>query len=969
MSSKAFGPQRSRLSAALFAAMIMPVAGTALAQDATAASQTTTDQTTSTTNKATKLDKIVVTGSLIPQTTLETAKPVLIISAEDLKNRGFTSVQDALHQSSFATGGVQGNQTSASFTQGAETNSLFGLDPGYTKYLIDGRPMANYPALYNGSSVFNNISGIPIDLVERIEILPGGQSSLYGSDAIAGVINIILKKKMDGGVVSTRFGKYSEGGGASKRFSIADGFSSADGRFNMLIGGQYDYNTPIWGYQRDLTKQFNLNGSSVPVASRDFLVFGPGGKYYFKDPNNCADVSSGFGGTEGLQHRPGRAQPYCGSFFSPGYKTVKNGKESGQVYTHATFDLNDNTQLYGDLLYSKEKVRYHVGSNYTYWGSSDEFKSSSGYFFDPNIGNLIQIQRAFLPEDMGGWEHSMNKNEDTSTALTLGVKGTVGASNWDYDVGASHTEYKLTENQFARLRGPINDYFNSHILGPQQGTTSGYPIFTPNYAALYHFIPIGDFNKFTTYTHTQSRTYDNMLRAQVTNGSLFSMAGGEAGLAVAVEAGTEGWRYTPDPLLVPDPVTLESQIWGTTSVSGNGSRTRGAITGELRLPVFQQLTVSLSGRYDRYKAADTTFSKPTYNLGLEYRPFESLLLRGQYGTAFKAPTLADEFQGLSGFYSTTFDYLYCHRQNPAYDVGKISDCLNDANVSTAGSNPQFFGTQSGNTKLLPITADNYGYGIVWAPSAKFSVAVDYHHFNIRNEVATQSVDQLMKDDLNCTSVANGGTGLLDANSGTCQAAFSQITRNGQGILQTVHVNKINVAREVLNVLTVSSGYQQSIGAWGDLSFKGSLTRNLKHESQTYPTDPTINLLDNGYYSRDPHTKANASVAWKKNNWTTTVYGDYIGRTGNSIAYNNLSGFEYPGGGYVGSYTTYNASVNWAATPNLEVSFISTNLFNKMPTMDVRSYNGFSGEPYNSDSFDVYGRGYYLEARYSFGKSK
>src|SRR4030095_4015093 len=85
-------------------------------------------------------------------------------------------VQDALHQSSFATGGVQGNQTSASFTQGAETNSLFGLNPGYTKYLIDGRPMANYPALYNGSDVFNNISGIPIDLVERIEILPGGQS-------------------------------------------------------------------------------------------------------------------------------------------------------------------------------------------------------------------------------------------------------------------------------------------------------------------------------------------------------------------------------------------------------------------------------------------------------------------------------------------------------------------------------------------------------------------------------------------------------------------------------------------------------------------------------------------------------------------------------------------------------------------------------------------------------------------------
>src|SRR6476469_8162537 len=213
MSSKGYGLERSRLGAALFAALVMPVAGAAFAQDASA----TQDQTPAATDaKATNLDKIVVTGSLIPQTSIETFKPVTIISAEDLKNRGFTSVQQALHESSFATGGVQGNQSSASFTQGAETNSLFGLDPGYTKYLIDGRALANYPALYNGTDVFNNISGIPI--------LPGGQSSLYGSDALAGVVNIILKKKMDGSVVSARLGGYDEGGGESRRISAASDF-------------------------------------------------------------------------------------------------------------------------------------------------------------------------------------------------------------------------------------------------------------------------------------------------------------------------------------------------------------------------------------------------------------------------------------------------------------------------------------------------------------------------------------------------------------------------------------------------------------------------------------------------------------------------------------------------------------------------------------------------------------------------
>ena len=177
-------PKKSRLSAALFAALLIPASGLALAQDAT---DTGEDE------DVTTLDKVVVTGSLIPQSQIETATPVIVITAEDISARGFTSVSDVLQESSFSVGGIQGSQTSASFTQGAETISMFGLPVGFTKFLIDGRPLQNYPALYNGGEAFNNISGVPIDLVDRIEILPGGQSSLYGSDAIAGVVNIILK--------------------------------------------------------------------------------------------------------------------------------------------------------------------------------------------------------------------------------------------------------------------------------------------------------------------------------------------------------------------------------------------------------------------------------------------------------------------------------------------------------------------------------------------------------------------------------------------------------------------------------------------------------------------------------------------------------------------------------------------------------------------------------------------------------
>jgi outer membrane receptor protein involved in Fe transport len=969
MATNAKRLEPSRLTAALLAAFVMPVTGAAFAQDANAQQNQTQTQGQAPAKAAT-LDKVVVTGSLIPQTSLETFKPVLVISAEDLKTRGFTSVQDALHQSSFSTGAVQGNQTSASFTQGAETNSLFGLNPGYTKYLIDGRPMANYPALYNGTDVFNNISGIPIDLVERIEILPGGQSSLYGSDALAGVVNIILKKKMDGSVVSARLGGYDEGGGESRRFSAATDLGSDDGRFHMLLGGQFEHADPIWGYQRDLTKQYNTNGYSAPVASRDVLVYAPynpaRSSYYFLDPNDCAGVSSGFGGTEGVQNRPGRTQPYCGSLFSPGYRTIKNGSESTQVYTHATFDLNDNVQLYGDLLYSQESSRYHVGSGFTWWGSSDEFKSTSGVFFDPNLGNFMALQRGFMPEDMGGYERSMNRDDSRSYALTLGSNGTFGGSNWDYDVGFTRTEYNLTENAWARLKGPINDWFNTHILGQQQGTYYGYPVFTPDYAAFYQLLTPAIMNSFTDYTHSHSKTYDNMLRAQVTNSSLFSMPGGDAGIALAVETGTQGWTYTPDARLVPDPVTLESQIWGTTAISGNGSRSRYAVTGELRLPVWDPLTVSLSGRYDSYRVSGQNVAKATYNLGLEYRPIESLLFRGQYGTAFKAPTLGDQFQGTSGFYSSTNDYLYCHSQNPAYGVDNFDACAADPTLSPANTQPQFFGTTSGNPDLKPITADVWSYGVVWAPTAKFSIAADYHHWNIQNEVAQQSVDQIMRDDLDCTPVAQGGTGTLDANSPQCQAVFNQVVRTGQGTLQSIYVGKINVSREVLNALTLDVNYDQSIGSFGDLAFKTSWTKNLKHEQQTYPNSQVIDLLNSGYNNRDPIWRGNASLGWNKDAWTTTLYANIIGPTPNYTSWTTVA-CQFDRCAQVSPYITYNASVNWQATSDIGLSFIVTNLTNKMPDMDVHNYPGTTGAPFN-DAFDPYGRAYYIEARWNFGKS-
>lgn len=943
--------RRSRLSAALLAVLIVPVVGQA--QDAT--------PSTPPAEAAVELDKVTVTGSLIPQTALETFTPVITVSAEDIQARGFVNVADVLQQSSFTTGGLQGGQTSASFTQGAEAAGMFGLDPGYTKYLINGRPMANYPALYNGQDTFNNISGIPVDLVERIEILPGGQSSLYGSDAIAGVVNVILKKSVDAATLSLRVGMHAEGDGSSMRGTLANSFSLMDGRLNVLAGVQVDTRDPIWGYARDLTATVNQNGYTAPVASRDLLVYGYRNMavdgtdnfgYVFADPNGCANVASLFNGGVAQRSRPGSGD-YCGSFNSPGYRTLRNAKDSIQGYSYATFDLSDNVQLYGELLVNNERVEYGTGSNYTWWGSGPAY----GYFYDPDFDALVNLQRGFAPEDIGpdGYDDIVNTDRNKSYAITLGTSGVMG--DWMFDVGFTRTDYRLEEKSWVRWNDPINAFFTDRVLGPQLGLDpyfGAYPVFQPDYAAFYSPISPADFASFTGYTSTKSKTYDNMLRAQLTNSALFSLPGGDAGVAFVVEGGNQGWRYTPDPRLVQDPDTLTSEVWGQTAVSGDGERDRYAVTGELRLPVLTPLTLTMSGRYDSFHAGGRTIDSPTYSVGLELRPFESLLFRGKYGTAFRAPTLSDMFQGLSGYYSSVTDYYRC--AEAGFEPGNTSRCPYD--------NTQFFGQQSGNTELEPIEADVWNVGMVWAPLDRLSISMDYFRWDIRNEVDVVSSDQLSLAEYYCR------TGQADPASPTCVNALEWVRRSATGALEYMYTPKVNVAQQELESVTASVNYELPIGP-GALRFAGNYTNNLSRTVVPIPGEGEIDLLRDPtaawIYDAYAKTRSDASLAWSQGQWTTTLYANRIGKTPNYRAY--LLGVIDPArdAGYWSPYVTYNASINFRPTEEFQLSLMVNNLLDEMPDEQASNYPGTSTTPYNNYLYNPFGRALYLEARYKFGR--
>jgi len=911
---------------------------------------TAPDTATDKDKKDNTLDEVVVTGSLIPQVRAETSTPVTVITADDIQNKGFETVAEALQHSSFATGAVQGPQFVNGFTPGVQTLSLFGLSPSYTKFLIDGRPIADYPALYNGSDAVNSITGIPTMMVDHIDILPGAQSSIYGSDAIAGVVNIVLKKKAEGFEADARYGWTKDGGGTDKRFALSDGFNL--GPVNIVVGAQYEKTDPIWGYQRPLTSQYNTNGTSQQTAERDFLVLGflgPNGDgsnpYYFQDPANCANVAGLFGNSTSMQTRPGSGS-YCGTTKS-GFYTLNNGSESTQGYLHASDDINEHLQVFTDVLIDHEWTQFSNGTSFY-----SNIDPSVADYFDPRLGNggdlVTALQHIFAPDETGGIGNEMNKNTTNSIRATLGATGTIIAG-FSYAADFTYTENKLTESKYTALSGPINAFF-SNIYGPQlpgvDPIFGAFPVFEPNYAAFYQPVTPAQYASFNGNLSSYSRTEESLARVVITNPSLFPLPGGNAGIALVGEGGGQGWNYAPSPAFE------DGESFLYTSVAGSGHRSRYAGTIEVKLPVVKMLTFDLSSRYDAYKILGQTVDKATYNIGVEFRPHPTILFRGRYGTAFKAPTLADEFQGQSGFFESVTDYYKCSLSGFTVAKGNLNKCPDVAD--------QVSGTTEGNTGLQPITAKVGDIGIAWTPIERFTFTTDFIRWNILNEIQEQPTDQLLRNEAACR------LGQLDINSPTCVAALTDVQRNSAGVLQSVDTPKVNVAQETLNVLTSTLNYTLVTSLAGSFTFEGSYSDILKHSLTQFAGDTPIDLINNPFFSTDFKTKENFSTTWNFHRLGVTAYVERYGRTPNFIATESTAGYASPGAGKLSTWTLTNFSARYQVIDGLTVSANVVNAFNKMPPVD-NSYPGTSNQPYNIFNYNPYGRSYFVELNYKFGQ--
>lgn len=379
----------------------------------------------------TQLETLQVTGSRIPRAQIEGPAPITVVTAEQIQAAGFTSVPEVLRSLSQNSGSVQGQQntTSAQSTPGAQAADLRGLGPNHTLVLINGRRIADFPLPLNGRSNFTDIGNIPLGMIDRIEVLTGSASAVYGSDAMAGVINFILKKSTDGTTFDYRYGNTERGGGESHRLTLTTGFEREN--FSGIVGVELLDKRPLWGYERE-----NQDSTLDAPTSRRRLPRLTAQRYDWDDDVNIAPADdcramSGLNDGTTVLAEDRFGEPYCGSERAIAYRTIQNERKGYTAYGSFEYRFSDSLSWFADVQLGRQEVRLLTGTN-----GNDVVSDVMGWeFHDPNstdnndkifynavTGHYEIWSRQFTPEEIGGLGNRMNVTTQKTFAVTTACR-------------------------------------------------------------------------------------------------------------------------------------------------------------------------------------------------------------------------------------------------------------------------------------------------------------------------------------------------------------------------------------------------------------------------------------------------------------------------------------------------------------------------------------------------------------------
>jgi len=978
----------------LILAMVLAVfVNPAWAQD----DQSADTETSTETDESLSLDRISVTGSRIKRTDLEGASPVYVIDQEMMAERGYVTVYEALNGLAVNNGLVVEGPESALFTPDVQTINLRSFGVGQTLVLVNGRRLTNYPAAYQSQSSVFNFGAIPTAAVERIEVLATGASAIYGSDAVSGVVNIVLRSDIDETTLNFLWGTPTEAKGSKNdiRFQILHGKTFDRGNYTFtfeytdrdgLKGGDFkDYDE-----QSDYPYQ-NTPGVAPAIPDRHILpsdefkrVFGIAPWYI--DPAE----NGGCPGPAGLltdEYRDPHGN-YCGHNRVQDWN-FRNDKKAMSAYFNGNLEIGDNgMELFTDILYYTSESYSESGQ---LWVDEDILDittpDSVGYgFYDWRY-----VLRYFAEEELG---MDLGEDfEDDALTVSLGARGTFrDIHDWEASYTYSSYDYKSSRPWF-KWRDVIDDmlgaslglsFFGDHWWsGGTLGEDLGYPL-----AGSGPFAEVNDAvrNAIGNQTYGNEST-DHFLTFQM-SGDLMEMNAGPLSYAAVLEYEDTEFLYIPDAGIQNPPP--DTDYWGDpisaplvgsdwyklTGYTGGGDRQRWAIGGELRVPLLNTLTLNLAGRYDDYDSGSTSFGGDfTPSASLEWRPTSDLLVRAGYTSSFRAPDMALVFVD-TGSFQGGYDNVNCWEiynfQNP--DDPLTAEQFEAAGLTDDCDSDSFFSRRTGAQNLgegeEPLDAEtgsSYWFGFSWEVMDNLTLQADFIHQELENRVETPSVNSLLRDEWSCVL---GELPQADCDANALRVVRGYDENTGISYIDAIYRTPYNSSYLEADSLDIRFMYavDSSIGRF---NFTGDYSHILKLDEQQVKGGEVVNLRDDPVLGGWDHRSSfigTLSHSYRKyaQTWTmtyrggTTTYNRYSVKDGANMWGNPETKSR------VDAWVTWNWTGQYHFTDDLLARVRVVNVFNQGPPRD-ETWTGFDNPWFNYYVYSgaAIGRQVYGEVQWTF----
>jgi iron complex outermembrane receptor protein len=865
------------------------------------------------------MQRVVVTGSAIKRIDAETAVPVTVIKMDDLKKQGFSTVEQVLSSLAPVQASQGTSQVVGLSTGGASFADMRGIGSNKTLVLLNGRRLANNA--FDSSAPDLNM--IPFAALERVEVLRDGASSLYGSDAVGGVINFITRKDFTGGTATIGFDKPQHPGGIAKNANLGYGYGDLDkDGFNFFAVGDFQKQRSVKGTERPFNTRYP-GGLSPTTSPANYFQAGDSANPLAP---NCSGAPNLIPSADGLA---------CQMTTSSFVDYVPSSERATGLFK-GTLKLPANHELGLEYLISRSKVGSQIAP-VPYGGLVMNRLRPNGSlnpYFPGNPGAItptIPIDPAFVDETglpdgaQPGyvnvkWRDLPNgpRADDNTNRQQRFVASVSGAmAGWDYSAALSYNENKVKEN----LRG----YSDGGLIsaGVLNGIINPFGDQSAEGVALLESAGLSGTVQTAKGT---TKTFD--FNASHEFGD-WAGAGRNAALAVGGQATRENFLNRANP-------EFAERVVASTGIDPNllnqGSRTVFAGFAELNVPLMKTLDVTAAVRYDKYSDFGST-TNPKF--GFRYQPSKTLLVRGSYSTGFRAPSLY-EINAAQTFTNTSQhdDPINCPGGAPIPGKGSATNCAQ-----------QFQQLSGGNQDLDPEESKNMTLGFVFEPINNLTLGVDLYAIELEHQISTLNENEVFADPAKYAALYHrNGAGNLSTDGSQCPNPATC----GYVDLRTQNLGGIKT-----NGIDLSATYRMRTPSYGTFNFGMNSTWVHKYEYQNSEGGDWLQNV--GIFSG-----VGPVFRWQNSaniNWTMREFG-----AGLSARYKSGYVDEDPEF-RVSSYTVLDGYLSWTHRTGLGVTVGVRNMFDRDPPLSFQQQTFQAG--YDPRFADAIGRTFYVRGTYNF----